>query len=55
MPESERQGVQMQPPGRAAAVDGIPDDRMADAGQMGPELMGAAGQRPQPKLRAAME
>ena len=55
MPESERQGMQMQPAGRAAPVEGIPDDRMADVGQMGPELMGAAGQRPQPKLCAVME
>ena len=46
--------MQMQPPGRAAAVDRIPDDRMADVGQMGPKLMGAAGQRPQPELSAAV-
>ena len=45
--------MQMQPPGWAAAVDRIPDDRMADVGQMSPELMGAAGQRAQPELRAA--
>ena len=55
MPESERQGVQMQPASWAAAIDRIPDDRMANVGQMGPKLMGAAGQRPQPKLRAVME
>ena len=37
MPETQRQGVQMQPPGRAAAVDRIPNDRMADVSQMGTE------------------
>ena len=55
MPETQRQGVQMQPPGRAAAVDRIPNDRMADVSQMGTELVGAAGQRSQPELSAAVD
>ena len=55
MPETERQSVQMQPPGWAPPVDRISDDRMADVGQVRAELMGAAGQRPQPELGSAME
>ena len=55
MPETERQSVQMQPPGWAPPVDRISDDRMADVGQVRAELMGAPGQRPQPELGSAME